>query len=107
PESETLVPPAVQEAAHRPLYVPLAPNQVAVQPGGALVPANQGIGEGEGDLAIAVAIGLQRDPNQLERRRHRATVLPTHRPLKLPSQSVAPVVRGRAQRDPSYVARRP
>src|SRR4030095_16475426 len=92
--------PAVQVAAHRPLYVPLAPDQVAVQPGGALVPANQGIGEGEGDLAIAVAIGLQRDPNQLKRRRHRATVLPTHRLLKLPSRSVASVVRGRAPARP-------
>src|SRR5215218_11355225 len=88
-EVEAVVLPAVQVLAHRPFHLPLAPDQVAIQPGGALIPANQGIGEGEGDLAIAVGIGLQRDPNQLERRRHRATVLPTHRPLKLPSRSVA------------------
>ena len=78
-EIEAVLLPAVEVAAHRPLHVVVAPDEVAVRPGGALVPANQRIGESEGDLAVAVAVGLQRDLDQLERRWHRATVLPTHR----------------------------
>ena len=65
-------------------WVSRTPDQIAVSPGGPLVPPDQRIGERKCDLAVAVAVGLERDLDQLERSRHRSTVLPTHRAQRMP-----------------------